>query len=177
VEDGLMRRQAGWIGTIGAAAALASLCLAGGKALTAAEPASLPTFDLVGPEGETTTSVELAGAGPWVLVCVRPTSGPSRALLKALHGRADARTASRLVVLVDGTADELRGLREANPDLAASWYADPAHQALRQLALQGVPTVFGLRGTQVAWTLQGSLGSRQLAAIEGWLGRAASTQR
>ena len=172
-----MTRQARRIGIGMTCAAAALAVLVGGRVLPAGEPASLPTFHLVGPDGETTTSVELAGAGPWVLLCVRPTSAPSRALLKALQGRADGKTTSRLVVLVDGTADEMRALREANPDLSASWYADPAHAAVQQLALHGVPTAFGLRGTQVAWTLQGVLGPRQLAALEGWLGLPTSTRQ
>jgi hypothetical protein len=145
--------------------------------LAAGEPSSLPAFDLVALDAQVVTSIQLAAPGHWLLLSVRPGSSPSRTLLKSLSGGGDGKIApARRVIVVDGTLDDARRMREATPDLAVSWFADPSHQALQALGLQGAPSVLGLRATSIAWRLQGAFGPKEVSALNGWVGLQATAR-
>jgi hypothetical protein len=137
-----------------AGAGLLALVVLASGAAGGAEPRPLPALSLLTLEGATADRAAVVKAGHWLLVYVRPQSGPSRTLLAAL---AKARAGSPAAAIVVGSDEAgAKALAGDFPDLQpASWYADPRGEALKALALGGVPMVLGMNDDSVQWSLAG----------------------
>jgi hypothetical protein len=137
-----------------------------------AERAALPAFELRSLDDHAVSGPTVARSGTWLLVYVREHSSHSRALLKVVARKESRLLPERVVVMVGATSDGARRMRQGYASLAhAGWYADAAGAAFAQLDLHGAPSVLGMRGDRIEWTLQGTLPrQKELASLfESWL--------
>jgi hypothetical protein len=136
-----------------------------------AEPRPLPAFTVAGLDGAAASSATLVREGQWLLVYVRPHSGPARTVLTALQKGRPGPAASKVVVVVGGTAGGARALAAEFVGLKdAAWYVDTSEEAFRALGLAGVPVVLGLRDGGIEWSLAGVTpdGKRLAALLSSW---------
>jgi hypothetical protein len=146
--------------TVGRSLGLGAVAIACMVSVTAAiERTRLPAFTTLDDRGREISSESLERPGAWVIVVVRPGCTVCDTVLRAVND-ADASVApERLVVIVSGAAArDLPGEIERVPHLAnAKWLADPAGSTDVALRLTGVPSMFGMRGQMIEWTLAGVL--------------------
>jgi hypothetical protein len=120
----------------------------------AAQSRALPAFALTAPDGASVSSETLAQAEPWLmLIAQQPCRGcdGTFAVLDAVVKQAQSPRI--VVVLVNGTAMQARGMSSRYPRLAAArWLLDPARAALPAVGAGGSPVIVGLRGTSIEWT-------------------------
>ncbi len=136
-------------------ALLLSLAMGVGFAI---QPTALPEFELSTLDGQAVKSLDLAGQGHWLLICVQPNHQFSERLLKLLKREDYPQVAANAIVVVLGTAEEAKVLKAAYPDLAtARWYADNSRNAFSKLKLHGVPVIVGLDKKVMLWNINGVL--------------------
>lgn len=164
---GLVRTR----GTLLSSLAIGLLWVSSGT-VKAMEPMVLPAFEVTSLDGTVVPSPELVHGGKWLLFYVAPHSESSKSLLRLLKKGEPGLDATRVVVVVGGTAEEARTVRESCPALSeAGWYTDPTKGALTQLKVQGTPTVLGLKDEALTWCAQGTLADPQhvKSALTSWL--------
>jgi hypothetical protein len=81
---------------------------------------------------------------------------------KPVLDKSDPNLPRKLVIVGGMSAQELAALNQKYPDLsAASWFADTTRNAFKKLKLAGTPTVLGIRGQTIQWSLNGVLKDTQ----------------
>lgn len=158
--------------------ASASLPAAASAQASVDQSRPLPSFTVFAPDGRPVPSLSLGGQAPWVLIYVRPDGAATRRVLAAFASWGLPPEARRRVVLVvEGPVEDAAALAGELPGGAegVSWFADPAGDAARGLALTGAPAVRGVRSGAVHWALDGALGepSAYAPAVLTWIGVAA----
>jgi hypothetical protein len=149
------------------ASAAAIIVTAAGITLSGRERRPLPAFSVTAEDGVQVQSPALAVDGTWLLVYVQPRCTPCDALLAHMDGDERA-AASRIVVIGGGMdAQAMTDMALKYPNLASSrWLADPARTAMKSLAIETGPTVFGVRRAMVEWRLAGTLrNDRELESL------------
>jgi hypothetical protein len=103
----------------------------------------------------------LPTTGKWLLLYVSPNCRPCDRLLGLVTKDALPDLPLKMVIVVgNATGDVATRMRAGVPDLAgAKWYTDQTSSAWAALKMEGVPVVLGMRGTNVEWTLSGTLRS------------------
>jgi hypothetical protein len=144
-----------------AVAVLAAMVLGTAVTARAAEPRMLPALNVTTLEGVSVESQTIVKPERWLLVYVRPQSGPSRSLLAALE-KARGATPATVAIVVGGDRAAANALAGDFPGLTlASWYVDARGEAFRALALTGVPVVLGMREGGIEWSLAGVVPDRK----------------
>ena len=138
----------------------AALALTTPDVTRAAATRRLPEFRVSALDGRSVRSTDLGGEENWLLIYIEPGCHPCEGALKVFERPTPlADVQKRVVVVVGGRtpaetkllAERFRGLPEG------CWYADPARRAAQALKASGAPVVYGLRGEQIEWTLNGTL--------------------
>jgi len=157
----------------GSAAAIAVL-VASARAPNAIERKPLPVFTLDALDGRAVSSADVARAGKWLLIYVRPGCGPCDTLLDAIDPLVNPLVPARTVVVIGGVTPEgAAKLAVRFGDLkGAAWYADPQGAMAAALPLAGAPVVFGLNRTMIEWSLAGVVPDKAAvkSALVSWAG-------
>ena len=138
----------------------AALMLTAQDGARAAGTKPLPEFRVSALDGRTVRSSDLAADENWLLIYIEPGCRPCDGVLKVFDRAAPVADVRRRVVVVVGgrTVEETKLLAERFRWLPeACWYADPARRAAQALKAGGAPVVYGVRGDQLEWTLNGTL--------------------
>lgn len=135
----------------------------------------LPQFALSQADGAAVHSDQLVRPGTWVIVYVTPECAACRALLNAIDKSETRRQPSSIVVVVAAAraADlQIEASRYADHDDVV-WLADMANAMPQQLATSGAPTIIGLRGRTIEWSVAGVLtnDTELMSIIGAWLDR------
>lgn len=140
---------------------------------TAIERTPLPEFGLTALDGSAVKSDQLPQAGNWLLIYGQPQCSGCDAVLKVVQTAQRAGPTGKIVVVVAGSAEDVKSVKDGYPDLAGAWYADPDMVAFKQLKLAGVPVTLGVRQNIIEWSIAGILGNEdQLKSIlTSWLER------
>jgi hypothetical protein len=127
----------------------------------AAPERPLPDFTVVTADGQARASGVLTSEPRWLLVYVRPESGPCNRLLRLLKDWQSAALTTRTVLVVGGTVEDARTYveRRLPKELQGfiAWYADPDESAWNALELRGTPVMLGVEDGQIQWRLAGVL--------------------
>ena len=141
------------------AALVACLIVACARVGIAVERMALPAFTLMRGDATSVASQSLVQTGGWVIVYVAPQCKPCQAILRSIDETGNPSLVRRVVVVVAGaTAESLRGESARYPNLAgATWLGDAANAIPQAIAGAAAPTILGLRGQMIEWSLAGVL--------------------
>jgi len=142
-------------------------CVLFGASASAIERTRLPAFQLTATTGQEVTSDRLIRTGRWLVIYVQPDCRACDALLRLVVRDEHPRVAARIAVVEYGaTPDDVRSIADRYPDLAESrWYADLSGAAAAPLQVTGTPTVLGMNGDMIEWSLTGVLSSPDVKAV------------
>ncbi|SRR6266481_2139638 len=147
--------------------------------LLAMVPTPLPALRLTSANGQLVTNQGLPNKGNWLLVYVHPRSHFCDDMLKLLQTNDSPSPVAGMVIVVDGSIDDLQGLQAKYPNLAgAAWYADLNHEAFGALKLRGFPVVIGVTQQTMEWMLHGVVPDPDSfrSALNNWLQRGTQSQ-
>jgi hypothetical protein len=151
----------------------------------AVQPIDIPDIDIIGLDGNpakllgpvnsTPAANDLKAPirGQWLILYIQSSCPNCDNLLNLLRRfQGNLNRPEKLMVVIGGmSAPDLRRYILRYPELAAAtWRADPARNAIKQLKLGGAPVIAGCREGTVLWTMNGALSdSASLrAVVEGW---------
>jgi len=164
-----MSAPLGWI----AAALAASGVMTAAASLAAAAGRPLPPLQLVSPSGAVVTDAAFANEDRWLLVYVAPDCGSCDRLLAALTGWRATLPADRVAIVVAGQPAAARAYAEAHAIDAAgfAWYADAAGAGARAIGAMRLPTLAGVGGGELSWSISGVLNQPGVIepTIRSWL--------
>jgi hypothetical protein len=92
----------------------------------------------------------------WLLVYVSPDCRTCERLIESLKDWQSPNLASRTVVVVR-SSDAARYIAEHRSGFDVAWYADLQDDAWRSLELKNAPTLLGVEGGEIKWTISGVL--------------------
>jgi hypothetical protein len=131
-----------------------------GRAAAQTPGTKLPAFSVVSPAGDSVAADALTTERQWLLVYLDPVTAPNGKLVGLLKTWQTPQLVARVVLVVEGKpADVRRWLaKELGADAPPfAWFADTDGSAARALNVVGTPTLFGVKGAGIEWTLAGVL--------------------
>lgn len=151
---------------------ITALCGILAPCASAVQPGPLPPFQVTALDGMIVQSTQLAPDSQWLIVYLQSECHPCEAVLQLVKQKQEHPNLPRRMVIIGGmTVAALNALSLKYPDLAgARWVADTTGVALKQIKFAGAPTVIGLKGQNIVWTINGILSDpRQYKSIlETW---------
>jgi hypothetical protein len=139
----------------------------------AIERRPLPDVGLSAPDGADVQAGSLALDGTWLLVFVSADCRPCDSLLRQVEERDMPGVAARLTVVVRGApAERVLAYQAKFPELAvARWLVDRDRAFEEALQIRGMPTIVGLRGGTIEWSLGGVLreGADLQSVLASWI--------
>lgn len=139
----------------------------------AVQPAPLPVFQVVGADGAVVQSDHLvSGGGQWLLLYIQADCRACEAVLQLIKQVQQHPNLPRRLVIIGGMNPlDMNALAQKYPDLSgALWTTDTSRNVFRLLKLAGTPTVLGIRGQTVQWSVNGVLKDTQQykEILESW---------
>jgi hypothetical protein len=134
------------------------------QAVVAIENKPLPGFDVQALDGSPSNSSDWAMQGKWVVIYLEGQCGPCTHILVRLKKDKYPRLASRAFIIVGGMQPgQVKAMQNGFADLSqATWYADPARNAVRALNLHGAPVTLGVEDKTLRWAISGNPHSKEL---------------
>ena len=124
--------------------------------IAASEHPRLPSFSVTSSGGAAVASAALSSQSRWLLVYVSPSCRSCERLIESLKERQSPTLISRTVIVVR-SAEAARYIAEHQSGFDVAWYADLQDDAWRSLELKSVPTLVGVEGGEIKWTVGGVL--------------------
>ena len=143
----------------------------------AIERGPLPSFTIRTPDGGVIGSDRLIRTGQWLLVIVRPECPPCEAVLRAIGAAStssEGPIVEKVVIVVGGdpVAALARWGERFGALAGASWLADPDGAAVASIRALDAPTIVGIRGGMIEWTVGGVLSDSAdvRSIVSSWVG-------
>lgn len=126
------------------------------SAIVASEHPRLPSFTVTSSDGGAVASTVLSSQSRWLLIYVSPDCRSCERLIESLKEWQSPTLTSRIVVIVR-SSEATRFIAEHRSGFDVAWYADPQDDAWRSLELKSAPTLMGVEGGEIKWTVSGVL--------------------
>jgi len=137
-------------------------------------PMAMPDFQIARPDGTTVSTTQIPQTGKWFLIYTKQNCAGCDRFLR-LFGKAENQLLpSHIAIVVSGaTPDRITETAGKFPDLAdATWYADPSQTGIPPLQIKGMPIIFGVNDSTLAWSIMGVPSSdtaRLKAILKSWI--------
>src|SRR5713226_99720 len=120
-------------------------------------PMAMPDFQIARPDGTAVSTTQIPQSGKWFLIYTKPNCVSCDRFLRIFSKAENPLLPSHIAIVVSGaTPDKIAEIAGKFPDLAdATWYADPSEDGTAPLQIKGMPVIFGLNGSTVAWSIMG----------------------
>ena len=141
------------------------------------QPMPIPEIELLTIDGSPTKLLVQTSTqslrGQWLILYLQSGCQSCDGLVNLLRrSEGIVNRPGKLMIVMGGmTSAELQRYMLRFPELAsATWRADPARNAFRQLKLGGAPVIAGCREGTIFWTMNGSLPepASVRAVVESW---------